>query len=185
MNDLSGNGNNQTIVNPGTHTGSSNMTFNTNTTIAFSGLNATKAWFVLYYPTAGWDQAILFGAVGSTHYATFQNGNTSTYYGTNYSAHSGETIVDRVNGTNPGNNRGTGYSAMNISQMNSVINSGTDMTPSTGLQYNSYANWQKQHYVRAMVFFNRVLTLTEMEDLHNHYRTEWVAAGGTMTTWGN
>ena len=185
LNDLSGNGNNQTIVNPGTHTGSSNMTFNTNTTIAFSGLNATKAWFVLYYPTAGWDQAILFGAVGSTHYATFQNGNTSTYYGTNYSAHSGETIVDRVNGTNPGNNRGTGYSAMNISQMNSVINSGTDMTPSTGLQYNSYANWQKQHYVRAMVFFNRVLTLTEMEDLHNHYRTEWVAAGGTMTTWGN
>jgi hypothetical protein len=185
LNDLSGNGNNQTIVNPGTHTGSGNMTFNTNTTIAFSGLNATKAWFVLYYPTAGWDQAILFGATGSTHYATFQNGSTSTYYGANYSAHSGETIVDRVNGTNPGNNRGTAYGAMNVSQMNSVINSGTDMTPSTGLQYNSYSNWQKQHYVRAMVFFNRALTLTEMEDLHNHYRTEWVAAGGTMTTWGN
>ena len=185
LNDISGNGNNQTIVNPGAHTGSGNMTFNTNTTIAFSGLNATKAWFILYYPTSGWDQAILFGASGTTglHYGTFQNGNTSTYYGASYSAHSGETIVDRVNGTNPGNNRGTAYGAMDISKMNSIINSGTDMSPS--LQYNSYGSWQKLHYVRAMLFFNRAITLTEMEALHNHYRTGWLAAGGTMPTWGN
>ena len=183
LNDISGNGNNQTIVNPGAHTGSGNLTFNTNTTIAFSGLNATKAWFILYYPTAGWDQAILFGASGSTHYATFQNNNASTYYGADYSAHSGETIVDRVNGTNPGNNRGVAYGAMDISKMNSIINSGTDMSP--GLQYNSYNSWQRQHYVRAMIFFNRAITLTEMEALHNHYRTEWLAAGGTMPTWGN
>ena len=56
---------------------------------------------------------------------------------------------------------------------------------SPGLQYNSYSSWQKQHYVRAMIFFNRAITLTEMEALHNHYRTEWLAAGGTMPTWGN
>ena len=183
LNDISGNGNNQTIVNPGTHTGTGNMTFNTNTTIAFSGLNATKAWFVLYYPPSGWNQAILFGAGGTAHYATLLSGSSSTYYGASYSAHSGETIVDRVNGTNPGTNRGTAYSAMNISEMNSIINSGTDMSP--GLQYNSYGSWQKQHYVRAMIFFNRAITLTEMEALHNHYRTEWLAAGGTMPTWGN
>ena len=48
MNDNSGNGNNQTISNPGTHTGSGNMTFNSNTTITFTGLNATKAWCVIY-----------------------------------------------------------------------------------------------------------------------------------------
>ena len=183
LNDNSGNGNNQTISNPGTHTGSGNMTFNSNTTITFTGLNATKAWFVLYYPPSGWNQGILFGSGGSTYYATFKSGNTSNYYGTSaYSAHSGATIVDRVNGTNP-TNRGVAYSAMDISAMNSIINSGTDMSPS--LAYQQYSGWTPTHYVRAMVFFDREITLTEMEALHNHYRTNWLAAGGTMPTWGN
>jgi len=185
LNDNSGNGNNQTISNPGTHTGSGNMTFNSNTSISFSGLNATKAWFILYYPTSGWDQALLFsdGNSGSIYYGTFKNGNTSNYYGTSgYSAHSGATIVDRINGTNP-TNRGVAYSAMDISKMNSIINSGANMTP--GMQYNTYSGWTPTHYVRAMVFFDREITLTEMEALHNHYRTNWLAAGGTMPTWGN
>ena len=182
LNDNSGNGNNQTISNPGTHTGSGNMTFNSNTTITFTGLNATKAWCVIYYPPSGWDQGILFGGGGSTYYAVFKNGNTSNYYN-GYSAHSGATIVDRVNGTNPNNNRGTAYNAMDISSMNSIINSGTDM--STSFTYQQYSGWTPLHYVRAMVFFDREITLTEMEALHNHYRTNWLAAGGTMPTWGN
>tara|TARA_Y100000287_G_scaffold85379_1_gene67807 strand:+ start:5078 stop:7873 length:2796 start_codon:yes stop_codon:yes gene_type:complete len=184
LNDNSGNGNNQTISNPGTHTGSGNMTFNSNTTITFTGLNATKAWFVLYYPPSGWNQGILFGNGGSTYYATFHNSQTTNYYGPNYSAHSGATIVDRVNGTNA-TNRQTAYNAMDISSMNSVINSGTNMGISGGLTYQQYSSWTPTHYVRAMVFFDRELTLAEMEALHNHYRTNWLAAGGTMPTWGN
>ena len=184
LNDNSGNGNNQTISNPGTHTGSGNMTFNSNTTITFTGLNATKAWFVLYYPPSGWNQGILFGNGGSTYYATFHNSQTTNYYGPNYSAHSGATIVDRVNGTNA-TNRQTAYNAMDISSMNSVINSGTNMGISGGLTYQQYSSWTPTHYVRAMVFFDRELTLAEMESLHNHYRTNWLAAGGTMPTWGN
>ena len=182
LNDNSGNGNNQTINNPGTHTGSGNMTFNSNTTITFTGLNATKAWFVLYYPPSGWNQGILFGSGGSTYYSTFKNGDGNNYYGSAYSAHSGATIVDRVNGTNP-TSRGVAYSAMDISAMNSIINSGTNM--STSLTYQQYSGWTPTHYVRAMVFFDREITLTEMEALHNHYRTNWLAAGGTMPTWGN
>ena len=184
LNDNSGNGNNQTISNPGTHTGSGNMTFNSNTTITFTGLNATKAWFVLYYPPSGWNQGILFGNGGSTYYATFHSSQTTNYYGPNYSAHSGATIVDRVNGTNA-TNRQTAYNAMDISSMNSVINSGTNMGISGGLTYQQYSSWTPTHYVRAMVFFDRELTLAEMEALHNHYRTNWLAAGGTMPTWGN
>ena len=184
LNDNSGNGNNQTISNPGTHTGSGNMTFNSNTTITFTGLNATKAWFVLYYPPSGWNQGILFGNGGSTYYATFHSSQTTNYYGPNYSAHSGATIVDRVNGTNA-TNRQTAYNAMDISSMNSVINSGTNMGISGGLTYQQYSSWTPTHYVRAMVFFDRELTLAEMESLHNHYRTNWLAAGGTMPTWGN
>ena len=185
LNDNSGNGNNQTISNPGTHTGSGNMTFNSNTTITFTGLNATKAWCVIYYPPSGWNQGILFGNGGSSYYATFNSGQTTNYYGTNYSAHSGATIVDRVNGTNPNNNRQTAYNAMDISSMNSIINSGTNMGFSGGLAYQQYSGWTPTHYVRAMVFFDREITLTEMEALHNHYRTNWLAAGGTMPTWGN
>ena len=184
LNDNSGNGNNQTINNPGTHTGSGNMTFNSNTNITFTGLNATKAWFVLYYPPSGWNQGILFGTGGSTYYATFHSGQTSNYYGPNYSAHSGATIVDKVNGTTV-TNRQTAYNAMDISKMNSIINSGTDMSTSGGLAYQQYSSWTPTHYVRAMVFFDRELTLAEMESLHNHYRTNWLAAGGTMPTWGN
>ena len=86
-------------------------------------------------------------------------------------------------GTNPNNNRGTAYNAMDISSMNSIINSGTDM--STSFTYQQYSGWTPLHYVRAMVFFDREITLTEMEALHNHYRTNWLAAGGTMPTWGN
>tara|TARA_B100001939_G_scaffold28848_1_gene22894 strand:+ start:239 stop:3022 length:2784 start_codon:yes stop_codon:yes gene_type:complete len=184
LNDNSGNGNNQTISNPGTHTGSGNMTFNSNTTITFTGLNATKAWFVLYYPPSGWNQGILFGNGGSSYYATFNSSQTTDYYGSNYSAHSGATIVDRVNGTNP-TNRQAAYNAMDISSMNSIINSGTNMGFSGGLAYQQYSSWTPTHYVRAMVFFDRELTLAEMESLHNHYRTNWLAAGGTMPTWGN
>ena len=185
LNDNSGNGNNQTIVNPGTHTGSGNMTFNSNTNITFTGLNATKAWCVIYYAPSGWNQAILFGSGGSTYYSTFNSGQTTAYYGTSaYSAHAGATIVDRVNGTNP-TNRQVAYNAMDISNMNSIINSGTDMGISGGLAYNQYSGWAQQHYVRAMVFFDREITLTEMEALHDHYRANWIAAGGTMPTWGN
>ena len=183
LNDISGNSNNQTITNPGTHTSDSNLTFNANTYINFTGLNATKAWFVLLYPTTGWDVTILWneGTAGSVFYSTFHSGQTSSYYNA-YSAHSGETIVDRVNGTNP-TNRQTAYNAIDIGKMNSVINSGTNMTP--GLQYANYPSWDDEHLVRAMVFFNRAITLTEMEALHNFYRTNWLAAGGTMPTWGN
>ena len=183
LNDISGNSNNQTITNPGTHTSDSNLTFNANTYINFTGLNATKAWFVLLYPTTGWDVTILWneGTAGSVFYSTFHSGQTNSYYNA-YSAHSGETIVDRVNGTNP-TNRQTAYNAIDIGKMNSVINSGANMTP--GLQYANYPSWDDDHLVRAMVFFNRAITLTEMEALHNFYRTNWLAAGGTMPTWGN
>lgn len=184
LNDNSGNGNNQTISNPGTHTGSGNLTFTGgSTSISFSGLTSAKAWCIIYYPTSGWDQTLLFsdGLSSNNYYATFQS-NSNTPYSGGYSAHSGATIVDRVNGTNP-TDRQVAYNAMDISSMNSIINSGTNM--SAGMSYNTYNQYNKGHLVRAMVFFDRELTLAEMEELHNHYRDEWIAAGGTMPTWGN
>lgn len=185
LNDNSGNGNNQIISNPGTHTGTGNMTFTGgSTSISFSGLTSAKAWCIIHYPTSGWDQALLFddGLSASNYYATFHSSSTNPYSG-GYSAHSGATIVDRVNGTDPAGQRDNAYAAMDVGSMNSIINSGTNM--STGMLYNTYNQWSKTHLVRAMVFFDRELTLAEMEALHNHYRDEWIAAGGTMPTWGN
>ena len=157
------------------------MSFATNTTITFTGLNATKAWCIIYYAPTGWDQAIMFGTGGSVYYGTFKNGQSSNY-SSNYSAHSGATVIERVNGTTP-THRGTAYSAMDLGSMNSIMNSGTDMA--NKLAYHQYGSYQRAHEVRAMVFLNREITLAEMESLHNHYRTDWLTTGGTMPTWGN
>jgi hypothetical protein len=113
------------------------------------------------------------------YYATFHSSSATDYYGYQ-TAWAGETVIDRVNGTDPGTNRTTAYNALTIGQTNSVQASGLQMA-STAMEYNRYPNYQAAHEVYAFLFWNTPLTLTEMEKVHNYYRNEIGTAN--MAAW--
>jgi len=187
LNDLSGNANHQTIVNPGSLSADKHLTFTVNSTyINFTAVSSTsmvsqKSWAVIFRPSTGFDQHVMFDNASSdnTYYSTFHSSNGNAYYGSQ-SAWAGETVIDRVNGTNPGNNRTTAYNALTINQTNSVQASGLQML-SGQMQYNRYPSYHATHEVYAFVFWDTPLTLTEMEEVHNYYRDKLGTAN--MAAW--
>ena len=182
LNDLSGNANHQTIVNPGSLSADKHLTFTTSSYTSFgSTMSGQKSWAVIFRPSSGFDQHVIFdnAATDSVYYATFHSSSAIDYYGYQ-TAWAGETVIDRVNGTDPGTNRTTAYNALTIGQTNSVQASGLQMA-STAMEYNRYPNYHAAHEVYAFVFWDTPLTLTEMEKVHNYYRNQLGTAN--MAAW--
>ena len=182
LNDLSGNSNNQTISNPGSLSGDGHLTFSTSSSINFGGnMSGQKTWAVISRPSTGYDSHVLFdnAAADSTYYSTFHSSSGTDYYGYQ-TAWAGETVVDTVNGIYPNNNRTTAYNALTLNQSNSIITTGLQMT-SGAMHYNAYPNWRATHEVYAFVFWDVVLTLSEIQKVHDYYRNKIGAAN--MAAW--
>ena len=183
LNDISGNGNNQTISGPGA------FDTNTNTltlgTINFGGnLSATKAWMVLYYPETGYDHHLMWdnASADSTWYGMFNTGHTGAVY-SGYSLWSGATFNHRVNGVDVHNTGTSALDTLTLNSFNTVISSGINM--GTGaMKYNTYPlNWAKAHKVRAFVFWDVELSVADMQQMHNYYRP--IIGASNMPAWGN
>jgi len=183
LNDLSGNANHQTIVNPGSLSADKHLTFTINSTyINFGGnMSGQKSWAVIFRPSTGFNQHVMFdnAASDNVYYSTFHSTSSNAYYGYQ-TAWAGETVIDRVNGTNPGTNRINAYNALTLNQTNSVQASGLQMA-NTDMIYNTYPSYHATHEVYAFVFWDTPLTLTEMEEVHNYYRDELGTAN--MAAW--
>jgi hypothetical protein len=181
LNDLSGNSNNQTISNPGSLSGDGHLTFSTSSTINFGSMSGQKTWAVISRPSTGYDSHVLFdnAAADSVYYSTFHSSSGTDYYGYQ-TAWAGETVVDTVNGIYPNNNRTTAYNALTLNQSNSIITTGLQMS-SSAMYYNSYPSWQATHEVYAFVFWDVVLTLSEIQKVHDYYRNKIGAAN--MAAW--
>ena len=182
LNDLSGNSNNQTISNPGSLSGDGHLTFSTNTTINFSSsMYLSKSWAVILRPSTGYDSHVLFddANANSVYYSTFHSSSGTDYYGYQ-TAWTGETVVDKVNGISPNNNRTTAYNALTLNQSNSIITTGLQFA-SNAIVYNAYPTWSATHEVYAFVFWDVVLTSSQIEQLHTYYRSKIGAAN--MAAW--
>jgi len=182
LNDLSGNSNNQTISNPGSLSGDGHLTFSTNSTINFGGsMSGQKTWAIISRPPTGYNMHVLFGSgnADATYYSVFHNSQGTDYYGYQ-TAWAGETVVDTVNGIYPNNNRNTSYNALTLGQSNSIITTGLQMA-SSAMVYNAYPTWTATHEVYAFVFWDVVLTLSEIQKVHDYYRNKIGAAN--MAVW--
>ena len=184
LSDLSGNSNSMTIANPGSSMSAGNMTaleFTTSTNINFSTIASdTKALAIIFYPPTGFNTTLLIGS-GSYYRHTF-SASQSADYGSGYAGWSGTTVFDRINGFDHGNSRTTAYSRLTLDQYNSVVSNGVDYTPNFSL--NNYSGWTGAYHIRAIVMFNRFITLAEAEDIHDYYKNNITAGGGTMGAWG-
>jgi hypothetical protein len=182
LNDLSGNSNNQTISNPGSLSGDGHLTFSTNSTINFGGsMSGQKTWAIISRPPTGYNMHVLFGtgSADAGYYSVFHNSQGTDYYGYQ-TAWAGETVVDTVNGIYPNNNRNTSYNALTLGQSNSIITTGLQMA-SSAMVYNAYPTWTATHEVYAFVFWDVVLTLSEIQKVHDYYRNKIGAAN--MAVW--
>lgn len=184
LSDLSGNSNSMTIANPGSSMSAGNMTaleFTTSTSINFSTIASnTKAIAIIFYPPTGFNTTLLIGS-GSYYRHTFSS-SQSADYGQGFAGWSGATVFDRINGFDHGNNRQTAYNRLTLDQYNSVVSNGVDYTPNFTL--NGYSGWTGAYHVRAIVMFNRFITLAEAESIHDYYKNNITGGGGTMGAWG-
>ena len=107
---------------------------------------------------------------------------TTAPFGT-YSAHSGESIVHRANGSTALSTRDAIFDALDVTKYNSAIISGAVL--SSGTNFNGYTagSFRKSHHVRALVVFDSVLTTTQMELVHSYYRSQLGASN--MTAWSS
>ena len=184
LTDISTNTRNITIGNPGAHSSDGLLTFTQgSTTMNFTGNQDSKTWMILFRPPTGWDRSLFWGDGGAnaTYYAAFRS---TTAEGTAYSgwstAWSGETVTNYVNGTNIGTSRINAYNALEHAKVNSVITTGLQF-PSTYLVYAQHSGYIITHEVYAIVFWDAVLTATEVQAAHNYYRN--IIGSSNMAAW--
>jgi len=184
LTDISTNTRNITIGNPGAYSSDGLLTFTAgSTTMNFTGNQDSKTWMILFRPPTGWDRSLFWGDGGAnaTYYGAFRS---TTADGTAYSgwstAWSGETVTNYVNGTNIGTSRVSAHAALDHGKVNSVITTGLQF-PSTYLVYAQHSGYIVTHEVYAIVFWDAVLTATEVEAAHNHYRN--LIGSSNMAAW--
>ena len=184
LTDISTNTRNITIGNPGAYSSDGLLTFTQgSTTMNFTGNQDSKTWMILFRPPTGWDRSLFWGDGGAntTYYGAFRSSNAD---GTAYSgwstAWSGETVTNYVNGTNIGTSRVTAHAALTHAKVNSIITTGLQF-PSNYLVYAQHSGYIITHEVYAIVFWDAVLTATEVEAAHNHYRN--LIGSSNMAAW--
>ena len=184
LTDISTNTRNITIGNPGAYSSDGLLTFTQgSTTMNFTGNQDSKTWMILFRPPTGWDRSLFWGDGGAnaTYYGAFRS---TTADGTAYSgwstAWSGETVTNYVNGTNIGTSRVSAHTALDHGKVNSIITTGLQF-PSTYLVYAQHSGYIITHEVYAIVFWDAVLTATEVQAAHNHYRN--LIGSSNMAAW--
>jgi hypothetical protein len=135
--------------------------------------NAAKTWMVVMKPPSSFGNFVVFhdGQSSNNYTGVFSSGASTNFYA-GYSAYSGVTLNNRVNGTDVGNNRGTAYSALTLGSWNSIIQAGLNFGSNTynGLYYNNYNFFTQAHEVAYMIFWDVVLTTAEMQTAHDFVR---------------
>lgn len=184
LTDISSNTRNITIGNPGAYSSDGLLTFTQgSTTMNFTGNQDSKTWMILFRPPSGWDRSLFWGDGGAnaTYYGAFRSG---TQEGTAYSgwstAWTGESITNRVNGTDIGTSRVSAHAALDLGKVNSITTTGLQF-PSNYLVYAQHSGYVITHEVYAIIFWDVVLTATEVEAAHNHYRG--LLGNANMAAW--
>ena len=135
--------------------------------------NAAKTWMVVMKPPSGFGNFVVFhdGQSSNNYTGVFSSGASTNFYA-GYSAYSGVTLNNRVNGTDVANNRGTAYSALTLGSWNSIIQAGLNFGSNTynGLYYNNYNSFTQAHEVAYIIFWDVVLTTAEMQTAHDFVR---------------
>lgn len=180
--DLSGAGNDVTLVVGSGSMGTDVYNFATNTSINLGVLAAQKTIMFVWIPPDPYSNHIHISGNGGPPYTSiFSTGSGDFYYPTGgWGTWANESVEYLINGGNPGNSRNTAYNKLTLTKYNSSILSGIQMTSST-MYYNTYNSWTAAHGLRAILAWNVVLTATEKEEVHNYYVTK--VGSSNMVAW--
>jgi len=152
---------------------------------ALTGTESGKAKTVIliYHTPTTVDYTLLwsYGSNSSTYGFVFQDGQTSVP--TTFSAHSGESIEHRVNGSTDLTTRDALFDAAEQSKYNTAILSGA-VFPS-GTDFNGYisSSFRLAHHVRALIVYDTVLSTTNMQKIHDYYRG--ILGSSNMPAWSS
>ncbi|MAO22279.1 MAG: hypothetical protein CMJ25_16150 [Phycisphaerae bacterium] len=150
----------------------------------FGANSDQKSWAVIFRVPSGWTRSVTWdnATTDSIYYGALEDGNGGggTPYSGYTTAWSGETIADYVNGTNPSGNRITAWGALTTGSTNSQITTGLQMA-NTNMKYHNYPTYVVTNEVYAIVFWDVVLTATEVEAVHNYYRG--LLGNANMAAW--
>ena len=185
LNDISGNNRHITISNPGAYSSDGFLTHTAGSTSMNFGANSDqKSWAVIFRVPSGWTRSVTWdnNNADAVYYGALEDGNGGggTPYSGYTTAWSGESIADYVNGTNPSGNRITAWNALSLGSTNSQITTGLQMA-NTNMHYHAYPNYAVTNEVYAIVFWDVVLTATEVEAVHNYYRG--LLGNANMAAW--
>ena len=185
LTDLSGNNRNITIGNPGAYSSDGFLTHTAgSTTMDFGANSDQKSWAVIFRVPSGWTRSVTWdnATADAVYYGALEDGNGGggTPYSGYTTAWSGETIADYINGTNPSGNRITAWNALTLGSTNSQITTGLQMA-NTAMKYHNYPNYAVTNEVYAIIFWDVVLTATEVEAVHNYYRG--LLGNANMAAW--
>ena len=153
------------------------------TLMNFGANSDQKSWAVIFRVPSGWTRSVTWdnNNADSVYYGALEDGNGGG--GTPYSGYSmlvRETVADYVNGTNPNGNRITAWNALTTGSTNSQITTGLQMA-NTNMYYHAYPNYAVTNEVYAIVFWDVVLTATQVEAVHNYYRG--LLGNANMAAW--
>ena len=144
----------------------------------------SKTIILIYHTPTSVENTLLwsYSTSGSFYLFLGQDGSGSAP-NNGYAAHSGESVVQSVNGSTALTTRDAVFDALDVTKYNSAILSGTTFPTAASTYFNGFSSstYRKAHHVRALVAYDSVLSATDMQKVHDYYRG--VLGSSNMTAW--